>query len=153
MSFEGGPPRPTRRWAVRLFETSDKLEEHLNRSNLRPDQVVSVSVDADGFFVLVYHVGGPPPGPAPGRAFSGGEERRPPPRRFEDDAPDDDGGDFRPRRGGFDRGDRPGFDRGGDRGGGFNRGGGGGFRSGGRSFGGDRGDRAGLPPRRTPRDR
>ena len=44
---------------VRLFETSDKLEEHLNRGNLRPDQVASISVDQDGFFVLVYYLGGP----------------------------------------------------------------------------------------------
>lgn len=73
MSFEGGPrpPRPAgRRWMVRLFETSDKLEEHMNRGNLRPDQVQSIGIDADGFFVLVYHVGGEPPD----------LERRPPPR-------------------------------------------------------------------------
>src|SRR2546426_155991 len=56
MSVEPGarPSRvATRRWMVRLFETSDKLEEHLNKSNLRPDQVTSVSVDQDGFFVVV----------------------------------------------------------------------------------------------------
>src|SRR5688572_27064447 len=111
MSFETGPPRPARRWAVRLFETSDKLEEHLNKSNLRPDQVASVSIDADGFFVLVYHVGGPPTAAAAPerRSFGGFQDRPAPPprRRFDEDegggGGDDD--DFRPpRRGGFDRG-------------------------------------------------
>jgi hypothetical protein len=102
MSFEGGArPRPARRWNVRLFETSDKLEEHLNRSELRPDQIASISVDGDGFFVLVYWVGGPPApaGPPMRPAF---EERRPPPprRRFEDE------GDQR----GFDDGPPP-FER------------------------------------------
>lgn len=141
MSFEGATARPTRRWAVRLFETSDKLEEHLNRSNLRPDQVVSVSVDADGFFVLVYHVGGPPVGGSRG-GFGDFQERQPPPRRRFDDEEASDGGDFRPRRAGFDRG-----------GGGY-RGGGAGFDRGDRGDRGfDRGDRGGLPPRRTPRGR
>lgn len=140
MTFEAGPPRPTRRWAVRLFETSDKLEEHLNRSNLRPDQVVSITIDADGFFVLVYNVGGPPLAPER-RPFNDFQDRPPPPRRqFDEDEGGGDGG-FRARRGSFDRGG--GF-RGG--GGGFDRGGGGGFDRGDRG-----GDRRDLPPRRTPR--
>src|SRR5688500_7626175 len=102
MSFDRGPrpPPPARRWNVRLFETSDKLEEHLNRGDLRPDQITSISVDGDGFFVLVYWVGPPPAAarPAMRPAF---EERRPPPRRrFEDE------GDQR----GFDEGPPP-FER------------------------------------------
>jgi hypothetical protein len=98
---------------VRLFETSDRLEEHLNRSNLRPDQVASINVDADGFFVLVYCVGGGPPEGVERRpAFR--EQRewtpRPPPRpRFEDE--DEEEGEDRgfrpPPRRQFDRGDRP----------------------------------------------
>ena len=98
---------------VRLFETSDKLEEHLNRSNLRPDQVASINVDADGFFVLVYCVGGGPPEGPERRPFR--EQRewtpRPPPRpRFEDDEDEEEGEErpFRPPpRRDFDRGDRP----------------------------------------------
>src|SRR5688572_8236708 len=109
MSFEdrGPPPRPARRWNVRLFETSDKLEEHLNRSDLRPEQVASISVDGDGFFVLVYWVGGPPATRPPMRpAF---EERRPPPRRrFEDDEPEQRGFEEGPPQ--FDRPRRT-FDR------------------------------------------
>src|SRR5262245_51594590 len=100
MSFEPAarPSRAsTRRWMVRLFETSDKLEEHLNKSNLRPDQVTSISIDQDGFFVVVYWVGsGPPPDGErrPARSF---EDRPPPRRRFEDD---EEGGfrDDRPPR-------------------------------------------------------
>lgn len=84
---------------VRLFETSDKLEEHLNRSNLRPDQVKSISIDADGFFVVVYWVGPPEGERRPFRADIG--ERRPPPRRrFEEDE-DEDGERPPPRGGGF----------------------------------------------------
>jgi hypothetical protein len=105
MSFDRGPrPPPSRRWNVRLFETSDKLEEHLNRSELRPEQVTSISVDGDGFFVLVYWVGPPPVARPPMRpAF---EERRPPPRRRFDDEGDERGRDER----GFDEGPPP-FER------------------------------------------
>src|SRR5438552_4611039 len=97
MSFESGPrpPRPRSSWAVRLFETSDKLEEHLNKNSLRRDQVTSISIDADGFFVLVYHVGPP------------AEERRPPP--FQASRPPRDFEDRPPRRR-FDEGE-PDFDR------------------------------------------
>ena len=95
MSFDRGPrPAPGRRWNVRLFETSDKLEEHLNRSELRPEQITSINVDGDGFFVLVYWVGGAPPARPPMRpAF---EERRPPPRRRFEDEGDERGFDERP---------------------------------------------------------
>src|SRR5262245_62640925 len=88
MSFEPGarPPRATaRRWMVRLFETSDKLEEHLNKGNLRPEQVTSVSVDQDGFFVVVYWVGGGPPPDGERRPFRSFEDRPPPRRRFDDE--------------------------------------------------------------------
>jgi hypothetical protein len=88
MSFEAGarPSRAaTRRWMVRLFETSDKLEEHLNKSNLRPDQVTSISVDQDGFFVVVYWVGGGPPADGERRPFRSFEDRPPPRRRFEEE--------------------------------------------------------------------
>jgi hypothetical protein len=80
---------------VRLFETSDKLEEHLNRGNLRPDQVTSISIDADGFFVLVYWVGGGPP-EGERRPFRAElAERRPPARRrFEEEGD----GEFREER-------------------------------------------------------
>ena len=99
MSFEGGarPSRgaTTRRWMVRLFETSDKLEEHLNKSNLRPDQVTSISIDQDGFFVVVYWVGGGPPPDGDRRPFRSFDDRPPPRRRFEDD---DEAGGFREER-------------------------------------------------------
>lgn len=75
---------------VRLFETSDRLEEHLNRFNLRSDQVASIAIDGDGFFVLVYWVG-PPDGDRserPARAF-GGERPFVPRRPFRDDGPPD----------------------------------------------------------------
>jgi hypothetical protein len=137
MSFDPGPPRErgNRRWAVRLFETSDKLEEHLNRSNLRPDQVASVSIDADGFFVLVYYLGPPPTPWREGRVPDFAERRPPARRRFDEneDVRGDEGG-FRPRRGGFDRGGSRGGGRDAERGG--ER---------------DGGARRGLPPRRTPR--
>jgi hypothetical protein len=98
---------------VRLFETSDKLEEHLNRSELRPDQVASINVDGDGFFVLVYWVGGGPPPDRRPAARAGFEERRPFRRREFEEGPEgfDEGQRFerRPQRspGGFDRGGPP----------------------------------------------
>jgi hypothetical protein len=94
---------------VRLFETSDKLEEHLNRSNLRPDQITSISVDQDGFFVLVYNVGSAPAPDAERRPFRADVgDRRPPPRRqFEDEGE----GGFREARPPF-REERPSFNRG-----------------------------------------
>jgi hypothetical protein len=141
MSFDPGsrPSRPSRQWAVRLFETSDKLEEHLNKNNVRPDQVASITIDADGFFVLVHHLGAPPMERRPPAFEASG---RPPPRRprfDEDEGPREEEDEFpRPRR----TFDRPsgGFDRAGgppSRGGGFNRGG--------------DAPRRDFPPRRTPR--
>ncbi|HEV8633585.1 MAG TPA: hypothetical protein VG370_05000 [Chloroflexota bacterium] len=90
MSFDAGPrPRgPSRRWMVRLFETSDKLEEHLNRNEVRPDQVASINVDGDGFFVLVYWVGGGPPADRRPAARAGFEERRPFRRREFEEGPE-----------------------------------------------------------------
>ena len=148
MSAEPGnrPPRAPgpggRRWNVRLFETAETLEEHLNRQNLRPDQVTSLSIDGDGFFVLVYHIGGPPaevarpprpefverrPSPQPWRRdegggdFGGGDDR--PPRRDREDFDD------RPPRRAGPPTPRPAFNRSDGPGGG----------------------RRDLPPRRTPR--
>lgn len=105
MSAEPGnrPPRApgpgARRWNVRLFETAETLEEHLNRQNLRPDQVTSLSIDGDGFFVLIYHIGGPPAEMSrpPRPEFI---ERRPPPQpwRRDEGGGDFDGGDDQPPR-------------------------------------------------------
>lgn len=145
MSFDQAarPPRPAgRRWSVRLFETSDKLEEYLNRSNLRPDQIASLTIDNDGFFVLLHSVGGPPAegGHGGDRGFA---ERRPPrPRAYDEDFEGEP--PFRRDEGGagFRRGDEGGFRRGEE--GGFRRGGG-------RPFGRDEGPPGrGFPPRRPP---
>ena len=105
MSAEPGnrPPRVPgpggRRWNVRLFETAETLEEHLNRQNLRPDQVTSLSIDGDGFFVLVYHIGGPPAeSPRPPRPEFVESRPAPQPWRRDDGGGDFGGGDDRPPR-------------------------------------------------------
>jgi hypothetical protein len=123
---------------VRLFETSDKLEEHLNRSNLRPDQVTSISVDQDGFFVLVYNVGSVPAPDTERRPFRAdvGDRRPPPRRRFDEEGE----GGFREERPPPFREERPSFNRGPRRDFG-GAGGGGGGGGGSREF----------PQRRPPR--